>query len=298
MDFLFVTCYDEERHEVFENRSQGRFLMGKIIKYFFGAVFFAAVLIVGYNSFKPAPLSLQERTMSANEWLSGLNDVYHAKHDDELLQYAERLEQHAILAAPDGNGFVLQKQPNADDYFLMVLSRGDTNAPWQELYERKDFATTWLTGSAGKKFTFVIVKNGQVLSSKTKGILLAHELVHEKVGVSEKNSCVGEAVAHTFSNKLWLGIGGDPYQKLLDARAKEYGEYLLNSKEKTVPLSYYSGELEKILGKSISPDEKLIRITSFEYASMFLATDKYYPGSDKMDQKGRMYCSVHPEEIE
>ena len=269
--------------------------MWKIIKYFFGVVFLATALVAGYNHFAK-PLSIQERVTATNEWVSGLGDVYNKTHDPELLQLIERLENHAVRAVPDGNGFNVEKQPSEGDYFLIALDRRDASTPWKELYARRDFATTWFTtGNENKPLTFVVIKNGEKLSSETKGVLLGHELVHEKNGPA-KDICADEVVAHTFSNKLWLELGGEPYQKLLAERAKEYGAYLLDSKSKVAPLSSYADKLETILGKSVSPEERVIRMASFDYASMFLSVDTYYPGMDKAAEKAKLYCSVNSDD--
>jgi hypothetical protein len=270
--------------------------MWKILKYVFGFVFLITVLVTGFNFLKEVPLSLREREAVTNEWLDGLSEVYNGTHDAELWKLAERFQKHGLRAVPDGNGFNVERQPSDGDYFLIALDRGDTSTPWKELYKTRDFATTWFTaGDKNKPLTFVIVKTGKNLSPKTKGVLLGHELAHEKFGAS-KNICEDEVFAHTFSNRLWLELGGEPYQKLLDERAKEYGEYLLGQKTVVTSLSLYTDKLETILGKSVSFDERVIRSASFDYASIFLAVDAYYPGSDKIAEKAKLYCQVNPDD--
>ena len=270
--------------------------MWKILKYFMGAVFLVTAVLAGYNHFTK-PLSVQERVTATNEWVSGLGDVYNKTHDPELLQRIERLENHATRAVPDGNGFNVEKQPSEGDYFLIPLGGGDTTStPWKELYQMRDYATTWFTtGNKNIPLTFVVIKNGENLSSETKGVLLAHELDHEKTGPA-KNLCEDEVIHHTFSNRLWLELGGEPYQKLLDERAKEYGAYFLDQKSKITPASRHIDELDKIFGKSISSGERIVRAFSLDYASMFLAVDKYYPGMDKTAEKAKLYCSVNSDD--
>jgi hypothetical protein len=266
--------------------------MWKILKYVMGVIFLVTAVVVGYNHFAK-PMSLEERTVATNEWLSGLNDIYDKTHDPELLALAESAQKRMVLVAPEGNGFIAQTQPTKDNFFLIALGRGDRVSPWKEKYNNKDFATTWFTGIGEKKYIFVIVKNGEKLSSITKGDVLGHELIHERDGESVlKNKCASEVTAHTFSGRLWLKIGGEPYQKLLDQRAKEYGEYLLNTNATLPSLSSYVVELEKILGKSISPEDLMVRLSSFEYTSMFLSVDTYYRGKDKAEEKGRLYCEL------
>lgn len=269
--------------------------MWKIVKYVMGAVFLVTALLAGYNHFAK-PLTEQERTAVMDEWLDGLSDVYSKTHDAELWQLAERFQKHGLRAVPDGNGFNVERQPNDGDYFLIALGREDTDTPWKELYQLRDYATTWFTaGNANKPITFVIIKNGNDLSPETKGVGLAHELKHEELG-QPINKCESEVIAHTFSNKLWLELGGEPYKKLLDARAKEYGAYLLKQHTGVTSLSPYIKEMEKVLGKSVSINERVIRGASFEYASMFLAVDIYYSGNDKVAEKAKLYCQVNPED--
>jgi hypothetical protein len=271
--------------------------MWKILKYVMGMLFLVTAVVVGYNHFVAKPLTVQERTAVTEEWLGGLSDVYTKTHDTELWQLAERFQKHGLRAVPEGNGFNVERQPNDGDYFLIPLGRGDTTStPWKELYQLRDYATTWFTtGYDNKPITFIIVKTGKDLSPETKGVGLAHELKHEELG-RPVNKCESEVLAHAFSNKLWLELGGEPYQKLLDSRAKEYGAYILKQQTGITSLSPYIKEMENVLGKSVSVDERIIRGASFEYASMFLAVDKYYSGNDKVAEKAKLYCQVNPED--
>lgn len=269
--------------------------MWKIVKYFMGVVFLVTAVLAGYNHFTKS-LTLQERAEVTDEWIDGLSDVYSKTHNDELWQLAERFHKHGLRAVPDGNGFNVERQPNDGDYFLIALGRNETSTPWKELYQLRDYATTWFTtGDANKPLTFVVIKNGEDLSPETKGVLLGHELMHETLGPA-KNICVDEVVAHTFSNRLWLLLGGESYQKLLDERAKEYGAYFLDQKSKISPASRHIAELDKIFGKSISSGERIVRAFSLDYASMFLAVDRYYSGMDKTAEKAKLYCSVNSDD--
>jgi len=63
----------------------------------------------------------------------------------------------------------------------------------------------------------------------------------------------------------------------------------LNQKSKITPASRHTAELDKIFVKSISSGERIVHAFSFDYASMFLAVDRYYSGMDKIAEKAKLY---------
>jgi hypothetical protein len=237
----------------------------------------------------------QNRAALINHWVNGLYTVYTQTNSKDVGAMLKTIEKHGVPAIPRKDSFNPSRTIGRDDFALIPLLEKDQMPPWKAIYDSSEYASVRYMKTESDPIQFIVLKNDELFSPGTLGEMFAHELNHSKqrlVSPDRKAFCRGEVIAHTFSNGLVLQIGGPAYQKILDERAKEFSGYLLTADGNISSIKNYSDRINAIFGNPISQQEMEVRFNFFETASIFLAVDKYYPGTDKEAEKAGLYCDT------
>ena len=260
-----------------------------VLLVFFGA--FAGYKIMQYEA--PKTITPKERVALANDWLKGLNEVYTRTGDKEVSEQLLMVEKHAVLGIPKEGSMNLQRKMEPGDFALIPLVASDVKfSPWDKVFASPSMATYLPAKRA------LVLKGDKLLSPFYAGAIASHELKHHEINPDRLSKtameyCREEVTVHEFSNKLTAEAGGKPYQKLLDARAKEWGVYLNDAKAELPSPKHYLGDMEKIFGPSYSGTEDGIRVTNFEIGALYLAVDTYYTVGDKEEQKASLMYEMY-----
>jgi len=225
-----------------------------------------------------------------HDWVAGLNDVYILTNDKEAGDQLLFVQKHGVVTEPKEYDILPQREMGVDDFALVPLVEEDkTLSPWGDIIE-----SSGASGYSGPE-KVLFLKNDEPISPPFKGTTFAHEIVHRKLNPDgnlsddEMAFCREDVIAHSFSNRLILKMGGEPYQKLLDEKV---AEKIMPTKDSKVPhhsSEYYTEELNKIFGPALSQREVEIRLASFNITALFQWSDRYV-GGDKEENKALVMC--------
>jgi len=248
----------------------------------------------------PSPTALAKRKELRDWWFKAAEKAASSTGDSEANRLVAFLRLNAILAEPFGDQAKTLEASKSEEWFYFVpLIEGDelSGEFWAKLLASPNVGASFNPG------TGLLIVRSDPISQDWAGIILLHEVRHVRDLITEEYNwqdnmtfCRKERDVHEFENRLIAKLGGERYQKFVDAEVQnmvgasrdaklELGESMLTGTE-------YPQELDKIFGVAKSDFERAVRATHVDIDVNFRLVDRYWKGN-KEEQKAVMLFKLY-----
>jgi len=268
------------------------------------------VSLFSVTKYDPTPLTIPipaqvttplSREAVKEDWVNALRSVVDQTQDVNAKEVLAMLETQTVLAIPTVDG--LKVMGHDKPIRIVVLLPEDSQYPmWKEILDEKVAGAYFLPQAEAHA---IVLKNGNEMSLKSKGLLLSHEGTHAlhylKKPFNEQMSniqfCREEQSTHAAENSLLSSLGGKPYENFVAARVANMASTLEQTDagvHLAMPDKSYK-ELRNIFGPWQSEKEGFMWVAGAWTDTMFRFVDLYGSGtqSEKDEMKASGLCSLY-----